>query len=75
MKADCFQDNEKFNCAADIVAGFVEQTLDACMGGNPNTIAIVSVQSGQTTILHILGLLRQAVGCFSKSHIKVIKYI
>ncbi|KAI4462006.1 putative nodulin-like protein [Holotrichia oblita] len=70
LKADCFQDNEKFNCAADIVAGFVEQTLDACMGGNPNTVAIVSVQSGQTTILHVLGLLRQTVSCFSKSHIK-----
>ncbi|KRT79476.1 hypothetical protein AMK59_7164, partial [Oryctes borbonicus] len=70
LKAECFQDNEKFNPAAGIVATFVEQTLDACMGGNPNTVTITSVQAGQTTILHTLGLLKETIGCFPKSHIK-----
>lgn len=71
LKADCFDGNDKYNPAAEIVAQFVEQTLNACMGGNQNTILTTSVQAGQTTILHTLGLLKETISNFSKSHIKV----
>lgn len=71
LKADNFQENDRSYIAADIVAEFCEKTLDACMGGTSNTVLISSVQSGQTTILHTLGLLKETISKFSKVHMKV----
>nr|CAH7732826.1 unnamed protein product [Callosobruchus chinensis] len=59
------------NPPADKAAEFCEQTLEACMGGNSETVLVSSVQAGQTTILHTLGLMKDIITKFSKSHIKV----
>ncbi|VEN57553.1 unnamed protein product [Callosobruchus maculatus] len=58
------------NPAADKAAEFCERTLEACMGGNSDTVLVSSVQAGQTTILHTLGLMKDIITKFSKSHIK-----
>lgn len=71
MKSDCFESNEKLNLAADLVAEFCERTLNACLGGNSSTVSISSVQAGQTTILHVLGLLKDTICSFSKLYVKV----
>ncbi|XP_060526984.1 RRP12-like protein [Cylas formicarius] len=57
------------NPAADQVAEYCEQILDACLGGGTK-VPVSSIESGQTTILHTLGLLKETVCSFSKSHIK-----
>lgn len=59
------------NPAADKAAEFCEQTLETCMGGSSGTVLVSSVQAGQTTILHTLGLLKDIICKFSKNHIKV----
>ncbi|CAH1969238.1 unnamed protein product [Acanthoscelides obtectus] len=58
------------NPPADKAAEFCEQTLEACMGGNSENVLVSSVQAGQTTILHTLGLMKDIITKFSKSHIK-----
>uniref|UniRef100_A0A6P7FHR4 RRP12-like protein n=1 Tax=Diabrotica virgifera virgifera TaxID=50390 RepID=A0A6P7FHR4_DIAVI len=58
------------NPAADRAAEFCEQTLDSCMGSTSGVVLVSSVQAGQTTILHVLGLLKEIISKFSKHHIK-----
>ncbi|EFA09698.2 RRP12-like protein [Tribolium castaneum] len=69
VKSDYFTSTNT-NIAADKIAEFCEQTLDTCMGGNSGAILVSSIQAGQTTILHTLGLLKDTICCFSKSHMK-----
>ncbi|XP_057657541.1 RRP12-like protein [Diorhabda carinulata] len=66
---NCLKENSS-NPAADKAAEFCEQTLDSCMGGTSGTVLVSSVQAGQTTILHILGLMKDIICYFSKNHIK-----
>lgn len=73
VKSDYFTATNT-NIAADKVAEFCEQTLETCMGGNSGTILVSSIQAGQTTILHTLGLLKETICDFSKSHMKVILF-
>jgi hypothetical protein len=70
VKSDYFKDANS-NLAADRTAEFCEQTLDTCMGGNSGTVLVSSIQAGQTTILHTLGLMKETICHFSKSHMKV----
>lgn len=72
IKSDYFE-NTPTNPAADQVATFCEQTLETCMGGSSGSVLVSSVQTGQTTILHTLGLLKETIAHYSKTHIKVIK--
>lgn len=71
LNASCFAQENAANLAADKVAEFCEETLDKCMGGNSGTVLVSSVQAGQTTILHTLGLMKETICKFSKNHIKV----
>lgn len=71
VKASPFSNENDHNPPADKVAEFCEQTLDACMGGSSETVLVSSVNAGQTTILHTLGLMKEVICKFSKSHIKV----
>ncbi|KAJ8929349.1 hypothetical protein NQ314_017977 [Rhamnusium bicolor] len=70
INASCFAQENASNPAADKVAEFCEQTLNTCLGGNSGTVLVTSVQAGQTTILHTLGLLKETISYFSKVHIK-----
>lgn len=45
------------------------------MGGSGGTVLISSVQAGQTTILHVLGLMKDTIRYFSKAHLKVSQSI
>lgn len=72
IKADYFEQTSN-NAAADQVAIFCEQTLETCMGGSNGNVLVSSVQAGQTTILHTLGLMRETICHYSKTHIKVRK--
>ncbi|RZC36936.1 RRP12-like protein [Asbolus verrucosus] len=69
VKSDYFNGSSS-NLAADKIAEFCEQTLDTCMGGNSGTVLVSSVQAGQTTILHTLGLMKETICHFSKTHMK-----
>lgn len=53
--------------ARNEVAKFCEEILASCMGENS-----ASVNTGQKTILHVLGLMKFTVHYFSESNIKVI---
>ncbi|KAG5889831.1 hypothetical protein JTB14_023156 [Gonioctena quinquepunctata] len=70
VNTGCFVKEDSPNPAADRAAEFCEQTLDTCMGGNSGSVLVSSVQAGQTTILHTLGLLKDIICKFSKAHIK-----
>ncbi|CAG9862008.1 unnamed protein product [Phyllotreta striolata] len=59
------------NPAADRAAEYCEQTLDSCMGGAHGAVLVSSVQSRQTTILHVLGLVKDIITKYSKTHLKV----
>lgn len=59
------------NPPGDIVAEFCEDTLNTCMGGSSGSVLVASVQAGQTTILHVLGLMKDTIRFFSKTHLKV----
>ncbi|CAG9830042.1 unnamed protein product [Diabrotica balteata] len=65
-----FVKDSSSNPAADRAAEFCEQTLDSCMGSTSGVVLVSSVQAGQTTILHILGLMKDIISKFSKHHIK-----
>ncbi|CAG9770255.1 unnamed protein product [Ceutorhynchus assimilis] len=69
VKSACFE-NASVNAAADKCAEFCQGILENCIGGASGKIAVNSIQSGQTTILHTLGLLKETIQSFSKSHIK-----
>ncbi|KAK9890844.1 hypothetical protein WA026_012190 [Henosepilachna vigintioctopunctata] len=59
------------NLIAVEVAKFCEKTLAFCMGkSDDNTVLVSSLQSGQTTILHTLGLMKEIISCFPKKYIK-----
>ncbi|XP_074031653.1 RRP12-like protein [Leptinotarsa decemlineata] len=70
VNTGCFVKENSSNPAADLAAQFCEQTLDTCMGGDSGTVLVSSVQAGQTTILHTLGLMKEIICKFSKAHIK-----
>lgn len=70
MKQQC-----NSNPPADRAAEFCEQTLDSCLGGGSGVVAVSSVQAGQTTILYILGLMKDIICKFSKNHMKVINIL
>lgn len=70
VKANSFVDKTSTNPPADRVAEFCEEVLNACMGSNSNTVVVSTVQTGQTTINHILGLIKETICCYSKVHIK-----
>lgn len=59
------------NPPADRAAEFCEQTLDGCLGCGMGVVAVSTVQAGQSTILHTLGLMKDIICRFSKNHIKV----
>lgn len=44
------------------------------MGGSTGTVLVSSVQAGQTTILHTLGLVKEVISKFSKNRMKVYIY-
>lgn len=69
-----FVQNSGVNPPADILAEFCEATLNSCMGGSSGTVLVSSVQTGQTTILHILGLMKETIRFFTKSYLKVKYY-
>ncbi|KAK4876177.1 hypothetical protein RN001_012599 [Aquatica leii] len=52
------------NRAANRVAEFCKETIDECLKSNS------SIKSSQTTILHVLGLMKDTIGCYSKANIK-----
>lgn len=60
------------NPVADKVAEFCETSLDNYISGNSDTVVVSTVKAGQTTILHILGLMKDTIRYFSKQHVKVI---
>ncbi|CAH1156050.1 unnamed protein product [Phaedon cochleariae] len=70
VNAGCFVKENSPNPAADIAAEFCEQTLETCMGGSSGHVLVSSVQAGQTTILHTLGLMKDIICKFSKPHLK-----
>ncbi|KAJ8983810.1 hypothetical protein NQ317_008936 [Molorchus minor] len=70
INSKCFEKEGVSNLAADKVAEFCERTLGACMGGSTSTVLVSSIQAGQTTILHTLGVLKDTICHFSKRHIK-----
>lgn len=71
VRSPCFDKiPANHNPAAEKCAEFCEGLLDNCIGGASGKVALSSVQSGQTTILHTLGLLKETIQHFSKSHIK-----
>ncbi|KAJ8910882.1 hypothetical protein NQ315_000513 [Exocentrus adspersus] len=70
INAPCFTNENVANVAADTVAEFCLETLNRCTGGNSGTVLVSSVQAGQTTILHTLGLMKETICRFSKSNIK-----
>ncbi|XP_050305349.1 RRP12-like protein [Anthonomus grandis grandis] len=70
VKSPCFEKNPNHNIAADKCAEFCEGILENCIGGNWDKVVTNSVHSGQTTILHTLGLLKETIQNFSKIHIK-----
>lgn len=57
------------------MADFCEETLNTCMGGSSGTVLVSSVQAGQTTILHILGFMKDTIRYFSKAHLKVCRLV
>lgn len=59
------------NPPADRTAEFCEQTLIGCMGGSSGVVPASAVQAGQTTILYVLGLMKDVICKFSKIHLKV----
>ncbi|KAF5291161.1 hypothetical protein FQA39_LY14403 [Lamprigera yunnana] len=63
-KMNCLAKDGEINCAANKVAEFCKETIDECLKSNS------SIKSNQTTILHILGLMKDTVGCYSKINIK-----
>nr|XP_022918045.1 RRP12-like protein [Onthophagus taurus] len=69
LMSDCFQ-NEKINYPAEKLAEFCEETLNGCLGGTSSVVLVSSLQSSETTILHSLGLLKETISHFSKTHIK-----
>ncbi|KAL3267861.1 hypothetical protein HHI36_007002 [Cryptolaemus montrouzieri] len=70
VKAGGFKDVVP-NLAAAEVAKFCERTLDAALGkSDDNTVLVSSLQSGQTTILHTLGLMKEVICNFPKKYIK-----
>lgn len=71
VSANCFVENSSLNPAADLLAEFCEETLGTCMGGSAGAVLVSSVQAGQTTILHVLGLMKDTIRYFSKAHLKV----
>ncbi|CAH0554769.1 unnamed protein product [Brassicogethes aeneus] len=58
------------NIPANSVAIFCEETLQSCTGSNSGTVSVSTLQTGQTTILHVLGLLKETISYFSVNHIK-----
>lgn len=71
VSANPFVQNGTVNPPADIVAEFCEETLNTCMGGSSGAVLVSSVQAGQTTILHVLGFLKDTIRFFCKGHLKV----
>lgn len=62
VKAPCFLNNQVHNVPADKCAEFCQDILGSS--------SKKSIQAGQTTILHTLGLLKETIQSFSKGHIK-----
>lgn len=58
------------NPAANAVAQFCLQTLEACMGGAQGAVATSALQASKTTILHTLSVLSQNMVEFGKNDIK-----
>ncbi|XP_017778728.1 PREDICTED: RRP12-like protein [Nicrophorus vespilloides] len=69
--ADIFKNENNYNPAADKVAEFSLQALEACLGTNSNgTVLVSSIQAGQTTMLHTLNFLKDTICYFNKGHLK-----
>ncbi|XP_076254422.1 RRP12-like protein [Rhynchophorus ferrugineus] len=68
VKAPCFKNNPSHNIPAEKCAVFCEGILENCLGSGVGKVS--SIQAGQTTILHTLGLLKETIRSFSKSYIK-----
>lgn len=63
--------NSSTNVAAVEVAKFCESTLNNSLGhSEDNTVLVSSLKTGQTTILHTLGLMRDVICYFPKKYIK-----
>lgn len=54
-----------------MVAEFCERTLNTCMGDSSGSVTVSSVQAGQTTILHVLGFMKDSIRFFPKARLKV----
>ena len=63
------------NPVAYKVAEFCETSLDNYISGNSDTVVVSTVKAGQTTILHILGFMKDTIRYFSKQHVKVISIL
>lgn len=71
VRASSFVDKTSKNPPADIVADFCKNSLNNCLGNNSNNVLLSNLQTGQTTMLHVLGLMKDTICKFSKQNIKV----
>uniref|UniRef100_A0A1Y1JYP8 Uncharacterized protein n=1 Tax=Photinus pyralis TaxID=7054 RepID=A0A1Y1JYP8_PHOPY len=62
-KAKCFE-NSVTNPAGNKVAEFCRELLEECLKSNS------SIKSSRTTILHVLGLMKDTIATYSKAHMK-----
>ncbi|KAK5645482.1 hypothetical protein RI129_006782 [Pyrocoelia pectoralis] len=62
-KAKCFTD-ATVNPVGNKVAEFCRELLEECLRSNS------SIKSNRTTILHVLGLMKDTIGTYSKAHLK-----
>ncbi|KAF5307989.1 hypothetical protein FQR65_LT06557 [Abscondita terminalis] len=63
-KTNCLSEDNDSNRAANKVAEFCQEIINDSLKSNS------SIKSSQTTVLHVLGLMKDTISCFSKSNIK-----